>query len=102
PIGSVAKQLAGLTDAEAAQWAIDLAQRASDLAYVFNTDVNTAMQAITSALQGQSQPMMQFGVAVSAAAAEQEALAMTGKSAASELTQEEKVLGRLNLVMRET
>lgn len=59
--GSLLQNL-GFDAAGAADETINLAERASDMASVFNTDVSQAMGAIQSALKGEFNPLEQFGV----------------------------------------
>ena len=101
PLGAILKN-AGLPLDMVADKTIELTKRAADMASVFNTDVNTALQAIMSGLKGEANPLEQFGVGLNAAKVEAEALAMTGKKTASSLTDVEKATARMNVIMRET
>lgn len=66
-------------------------------------DVNPtqALEAMQSALRGELDPIQQFIPSLSAAAIEQKALEMTGKTTTSALTQQEKALA-LNAIMLES
>lgn len=66
----------GQSTSQAADSTIALSQRAADMASVFNTDVSTAMEAINSGLNGQSEPLRAFGVNLTDAALKSQALTM--------------------------
>jgi phage-related protein len=101
PLGAMLKNV-GFETNNAANETQLLIQRASDMASVYNTDVSEAMQAILAGLRGQADPLEKYGVGLSAAKVEAEALAMTGKKTAKELTDQEKITARLNIIYRET
>jgi hypothetical protein len=61
---------------QAAQETIKLTERAADMASVFNTDVDQALEAIQSGLKGEFNPLENFGVKMNAAAIEAKALEM--------------------------
>lgn len=101
PMGALLKNT-GLDMDTVSAATMDLSARAGDMASVFNTDVNTALAAINAGLRGEADPLEQFGVGLNAAAVEARALADTGKSVASELTDQEKVMARVNLILEQT
>jgi hypothetical protein len=101
PLGAGLKN-AGLSMQDTARWTIDLTKRASDMASVFNTTVPEALEAIQSGLRGESDPLERFGIGLSAAKVQAEALAETGKGTAKELTTQELATARLNLIMKES
>lgn len=101
PLGAGLKN-AGLSMQDTSKWTIDLTKRAADMASVFNTDVGDAMEAVQAGLRGESDPLERYGVGLSAAAVQAEAMAETGKKAASALTNQETVTARLNLIMKQT
>lgn len=101
PLGAMLKN-SGLAMDETADQTISLTKRAADMASVFNTDVSDALAAINAGLRGESDPLEKYGVRVSAAAVEQRALADSGKTVAKSLTEEEKALARINLIMEQT
>lgn len=101
PMGALLKNT-GMDMKDVSSNTIDLTKRAADMASVFNTDVSTALEAIQSGLRGETDPLEQFGVHLSAAAIQSEALAETGKDVASTLTEEEKATARVNLIMKQT
>lgn len=52
----------GYKNREAADATVVLAQRAADMASVFNTDVGTALEAVNAGLRGETEPLRKFGV----------------------------------------
>jgi hypothetical protein len=101
PMAAMLKN-AGLEMGVVTDSTIALQERAADMASVFNTDVATAIDAINAGLRGEGNPLEKYGVSLSAAAVEAEALAATGKKSAKELTNQEKALARINLIMAQT
>lgn len=99
PLGSILKN-AGFSLDETADKTITLTQRAADMASVFNTDVSDALGAIQAGLRGEQDP--RFGVGLSAARVEARALADTGKDSAKALTEQEKALARVELILDQT
>jgi hypothetical protein len=81
---------------------IKLTQIGADLAATFGGSVEEAMTAITAAFRGETDPIERYGVAMNAAKVEAEALAMTGKTLTSELTDQEKAMARLSLITQQT
>lgn len=75
PIGAMLQNL-GFSADEAADSSINLAQRAADMASVFNVDVSEALGAIQAGLRGEADPLERFGVGLSAAAVEAHALSI--------------------------
>lgn len=92
----------GFDAAGAAEQTIDLTKRAADMAAMFGGDVSEAMMAIQAGLRGQADPLERYGVSLSAARVEAEALAMTGKATAKELTDQEKMAARLAIIFGQT
>jgi hypothetical protein len=101
PMGALLKN-AGLSMDQVADQTLNLTQRAADMASVFNTSVPDALEAIQAGLRGESDPLERFGVSLSAAKVEAEALAETGKKSASALTSQELATARLNVIMAQT
>src|SRR5690606_35147471 len=71
---------------------------AGDLQAFHNVPIHETFQALRSGLTGRREPLMRFGIVVREAEVQQRALAMTGKTAADSLTEQEKVLARLQLI----
>lgn len=81
---------------------IELTKRASDLASVFNTDVDLAMSAINQALRGETEAIRKFGSDVTDASLEQYLFSQGINKTATELTQQEKILYRMEKIMADT
>lgn len=60
----------------AAESSINLAQRASDMASVFNVDVGTALEAVNAGLRGEAEPLRALGVNLDDATLKARALEM--------------------------
>jgi hypothetical protein len=101
PLGAMLKNT-GMSMDDVADNTIKLTERAADMASVFNVEVPEALFAIQAALRGETEPIRRFGVSISEVTIQQEALAMTGKAAAKELTAEEKAAARLKLIFDQT
>lgn len=101
PLGAMLKN-SGIAIDQVADSTITLTKRAADMASVFNTDVNVALEAIQAGLRGESDPLEKFGVGLNAAKVEAQAMADTGKTVASSLTDQEKMLARVNLILAQT
>jgi hypothetical protein len=92
----------GIVGKESAQTSTELTQLGVDLASFYNTDVQDALDAIQSALVGQVRPLRRYGAEVSAAREKLVAMEMTGKKTASELTRQERLYARLEIIFRDT
>lgn len=101
PIGASLKNV-GLDMDMVAQKTLELTERASDMGSVFNHDVGEVLTDIQAGLRGEMDPLEKYGVGLSAAAVQQKALAMTGKEVASELTNQEIMLARVQLLLDQT
>lgn len=86
----------------AADETINLTTRASDMASIFNTDVDQALAAIQSGLKGEFNPLEQFGVKINAAAIEAKALSMGLADTAGELDDNAKAQAALALIYEQT
>lgn len=102
PIGSILQEVGGFSAQEAAEGAIELTQRAADLASVFNTDVPEALGAIQAALRGESDPIERFGASINAAAVESFLLEEGLVASKGAIEDTDKVLGRFRLVLDQT
>lgn len=101
PLGAMLKN-SGLSMKDVEKNTIALTERAADMASVFNTDVSDALEAIQAGLRGESDPLERYGVGLSAAKVETQALADTGKKSAAMLTEQEKQLARLKILFAQT
>lgn len=100
-LGAQLKQ-SGLDIDTVAGKTIELTQRAADTASIFNVDVTEALQAYGAALRGEAEPARRFGVNISDAAVQAEALASGLVSSTSEITEQIKVQARLNIIMKQS
>lgn len=80
----------------------ELTGRAADFASVMNIDVAEAATIFRSGLAGETEPLRKFGIDLSAAAVNAEALALGLAESSSELTEQDKILARFELLMRQT
>jgi hypothetical protein len=80
----------------------DLTGRIADFASVMNIDVPEAAEKFQSGLAGQVEPLRVYGIDVSAAATSQKALELGLAETTSELTEQDKVMGRYALIMEQT
>jgi len=101
PMGALLKNT-GLDMKTVSADTLMLTQRAADMASVFNTSVPDALESIQAGLRGESDPLEKYGVSLSAAAVQTEALAETSKTSANALTTQELASARLNLIMKQT
>lgn len=101
PIGALLRNF-GFDANQAADAAVTLTQRAADLASVFNTDVQTAIEAIAAGLRGEANPMERFGAGLSAARVEAKALELGLAATKAEITDLDKVTARYQLILSDT
>jgi len=92
----------GYSADDAAEATIGLTERAADMASVFNTDVETAMIAINSALRGETEPIRQFGVNVDEATTKMKALELGLWDGEGALDQNAKTAARMAVIMEQT
>lgn len=92
----------GIAEEKLAGETIDLMERASDMASIFNTDVDQAFNAIQSAIKGEFNPLEQFGVKMNQAAIDAKALAMGLADAEGEISDSAKAQAALALVYEQT
>ncbi len=95
-------QTFGFSADEAAEASIRLTQRAADMASVFNTSVSDALLAINSALRGETEPITRFGAKVNEAAINAYLLSEGIVESTGAITDQEKTLARINLIMEQT
>lgn len=74
---------------------------ASDLAATFGGTVEEAATAMNAALRGEFEPIRRFGIALSVAAIQEEALTMAHKNSITELTKRDKVLATQALLLQQ-
>src|SRR3546814_3222598 len=78
------------------------AQLAQDLVSFYNVDTETAIQKLRSGLSGESEPLRDFGVFLTEANVKAKALEMGLTGVGDELTEQEKILARYQLVLEAT
>jgi hypothetical protein len=93
---------AGIDEQKLAELSIGLTERVVDVASRRGKSSEEVSTAIVSGLAGETEGLRRIGVAINAAAVEQEALRASGKRTAAELTEGEKILARYELIMRAT
>lgn len=101
PIGSMLQNM-GVSADDAAEASVRLAQRAGDMASVFNTDLSSALTAIQAGLRGEADPLERFGVGLSETAVKAHAVEMGLIGVNEEMDAQTKVTARLDLFFRQT
>ncbi len=80
----------------------ELTGRAADFASVMNIDVAEAATIFRSGLAGETEPLRKFGIDLSAVTVTQRALALGLAETSSQLTEQDKIIARYNLLMEQT
>ena len=94
PMGYARKEAAGMSE--------QMVELAGDMASFNNASPEDTLLAIRSGLAGEAEPLRKYGVFLSEARVQQEALAETGKKNVKELTNQEKATARYNLILKDT
>ncbi len=92
----------GFARREAAKLARQLTVLSIDLASFNNTSDASVIKDLQSALVGNTETVRKYGIIITQASLEQELLAQGIKKSATEMTEQEKVLARLSIIMRST
>ena len=92
----------GLPMTEVAGMTNELAVRAADLASVFDTSVQDAMSAMNQALRGETEAIRRYAGDVTQATLETFALSQGINKSVSEMSEQEKRLLRVGLIMEQT
>jgi len=79
-----------------------LVELASDLASFNDTGIQDVLTALRSGLVGEAEPMRRFGVSISAARVEAQALAMGLAETKAELTDADKLMARYEVILQDT
>lgn len=87
---------------EVAEMTNELAVRAADMASVFNTDVKDAMSAINQAVRGETEAIRRYAGDVTDATLETYLMSQGINRSVESLTQQEKRLYRVQLIMKQT
>ena len=90
------------TRKEAAEMSKTFSVLAQDLASFFNVSEDTALQKLRSGLSGEAEPLRDFGVFLNAAAVEAKGLEMGLGGLTGELSEQEKILARYQLILEST
>lgn len=98
-IGAIGKA-AGLTAEDAAKMGVEFSDLANDLASFRNLSYEEALEKLTSGLVGEVRPLRNVGVLLSEQAVKQEAWATGIAKIGTELSEQEKVLARRQLILK--
>lgn len=90
------------TRAEAAEMSRTFAVLAQDLASFYNVTEEDALAKLRSGLSGEAEPLRDFGVFLDAASVNAEALRMGLAATSAEITEQDKILARYNLILAGT
>ena len=101
PIGAMLQNM-GQNANLAATSSIELAKRGADLASVFNTDLDSALTAISAALRGEADPIERFGVSMNETAVKAYALREGLISSGEEMDAQTKIAARLGAFFEQT
>lgn len=93
-------QGAGFTKLASAEMSVAIARLAGDLASFNNVPIGETFGALQAALTGERERLKSLGIVLNEAEVQQLALARSTKTAASELSQQEKAAASLDLIMR--
>ena len=92
----------GFASKDTVQWSKDLTVLASDLGSAFNRDPAEAVQALGSALRGESEPIRAFNVQLDDASVRAKAVELGLADTKAEVDNYGKAQGRLALIMEQT
>ena len=92
----------GFARGEASKLSVELTKLAVDVASFNNASDTETMMAFQSALVGNHETVRRFGVVITEATLKQELLRMGINKSANEITNQEKVLARMNLILAGT
>lgn len=92
----------GMARDVSADWSVKLAQLSTDLGAAFNKDDADVLADIRSGLLGSTEVLEKYGINLKMSALNQELLNMGIDGGVQGATEQEKVLARLNVIMRST
>ncbi len=92
----------GIGEADAAATSKQLVELGADLASFNNANIDDVFLALRSGLVGEAEPLRKFGILLSEARVQQVALTNTGKSAVTQLTNQEKAQARIQIIMQDS
>lgn len=93
---------AGLAGGDLTSFSTDLVGLGTDLASFFNTDTQTAIDALGAGLRGESEPLRQFGVLLDDAALKARAMELGIYAGKGALTQQQRVLAAQAEILAQT
>jgi hypothetical protein len=93
---------AGLPLQEVTKGTEDLTTRAADMAAMFGGPVSDAMDAINSALKGETDPIEKYGVSLKESQINAKAMSMGLVDATGKVTDQGKAMARMQLIMDQT
>ena len=97
-----ADKIAGSTGQSVVNVMDTLTTRIADFASVMNLEVADAGEKFRSGLAGETEPLRQFGIDVSAAAVNAKALELGLAGSSAQLSEQDKILARYELIMDQT
>lgn len=92
----------GLASDESADMSKRLVELATDIASINNINIDEALIKLRAGLVGETEPLRTVGVLLNAVAVEQEALRSGLASTKDAITEQDKVMARYNLILRQT
>ncbi|WP_158013905.1 phage tail tape measure protein [Sphingomonas sanxanigenens] len=95
-------RVAAPTEEAAAGLSKQFALLAQDLSSFYNVSGDVALTKLRSALQGESEPIRDFGVFLTEAAVAEEAVRMGAAKTTKEVSEQAKILARANIILRDT
>lgn len=93
---------AGLSGDELTSFSTDMVALGTDLASFFNTDTQTAIDAIGAGLRGEAEPLRQFGVLLDDATLKARAMTLGIYDGKGALTQQQKILASQAEILAQT
>lgn len=95
-------KVAAPTGEAAAEMSKQFALLAQDLSSFYNTSPEVALMKLRSALQGESEPIRDFGVFLTEAAVAEEAVRIGAAKTTKEVSEQAKIMARASIIMRDT
>ena len=92
----------GVVEEDANKMSQNLTQLSYDMASIFNTDVETAFDKLSSAMSGQVKGLREFGIDTTVATLQEYALSKGIETKVSAMTQAEKAMLRYNYIMEKS
>src|SRR5690606_33753063 len=99
-LGGMAKGF-GMNQDAAGEFSQEVVRLAGDMASFNNADISETLRAIQSGLIGEQEPLRRYGVLLSQTRVEQAASEIAGRALNRELTEQEKVMARLRVVIQD-